>query len=507
MRLLIRADGDARIGGGHVMRCLALAGAAQDQGHAVTFITALTPGHMADRIAEAGCKVIGLPPAPVEPDPDGPPHAHWLLAPWQADAALTADTIACLHPDWLIWDHYGLDARWVRAVRATTPALRVMAIDDLDDRELASDLVLDQTRISPDPRLNQALCKLSGSGYALLRPAFATARPTALARRGGPVRHVLVAPGLGDAAGLAPLALTALAGFPGLTVDVVMGHTSPSVPAAQDWTRTHPGARLHLDTPDMAGLMTMADLCIGAGGMSSWERCALGLPAVLVEVAANQQASIAGLVQAGAALGLTLAQARAGGLGPAIAQAITQAPAMTTQAAALCDGLGTGRVLGALSGVLRPMTGDDAAMLFDWRGQPKVRAASLNTDVVVWERHLIWLEQARKQTDGLRRIYAEDGIPLGHVNAVRRDGNLWHWSFHIGPADAPKGVGGRMLAAYLHLLLQRPDMEGITAEVRHDNAPSLALHRALGFRQTGEAAGVLDFTLDRCDVARRLGLD
>ena len=151
MRLLIRADGDARIGGGHVMRCLALACAAQEAGHVAVFITATGPGHMADRIAQAGCEVIALPAAPVAPDPLGPAHAHWLTAPWQADAALTADTIARLNPDWLIWDHYGLDARWVQAARGSS-LLRVMAIDDLDDRPLGSDLVLDQTRITPGAR-------------------------------------------------------------------------------------------------------------------------------------------------------------------------------------------------------------------------------------------------------------------------------------------------------------------------------------------------------------------
>ena len=95
---------------------------------------------------------------------------------------------------------------------------------------------------------------------------------------------------------------------------------------------------------------------------------------------------------------------------------------------------------------------------------------------------------------------------MGHINAIRQAGNLWHWSFYIGAPDAPKGTGGRMLAAFLHHLLQRPDMAGITAEVRIDNAASLALHRALGFRDSPANPGLLAFRLDRCDVARRLGL-
>ena len=313
---------------------------------------------------------------------------------------------------------------------------------------------------------------------------------------------------MGDTAGLAPLALAALAAFPGLTVDVVMGRASASVPVVQDWIAAHPSVRLMLDAADMAAQMSRADICVGAGGMSSWERCSLGLPAVIVEVADNQHDAIAGLVQSRAAFGLSLTEARTGQLGPRIAQAIAQAPDMSARAADLCDGQGTARVLAALTGRLRPMTAADMQMLFDWRGQPHIRAASLNTAPLVWEKHTIWLEQTLQRTDGLWLIYTENDRPLGHINAVRKEGDLWHWSFYIGAKDAPKGAGGRMLAAFLHQLLQRPDMAGISAEVRADNAPSLALHRALGFRQVAKSGGrpaCLHFGQMRC--SRKAGDD
>jgi spore coat polysaccharide biosynthesis predicted glycosyltransferase SpsG len=52
----------------------------------------------------------------------------------------------------------------------------------------------------------------------------------------------------------------------------------------------------------MAALMTDADLAIGAGGSTNWERCCLGLPGVVVETAENQARSIAAMVDAGTAL-------------------------------------------------------------------------------------------------------------------------------------------------------------------------------------------------------------
>ena len=47
--------------------------------------------------------------------------------------------------------------------------------------------------------------------------------------------------------------------------------------------------------------MANSDLAIGAGGGTSWERCALGLPTMLVVQALNQEVVAASLEQIGAA--------------------------------------------------------------------------------------------------------------------------------------------------------------------------------------------------------------
>ena len=40
---------------------------------------------------------------------------------------------------------------------------------------------------------------------------------------------------------------------------------------------------------DVAGLMGRADLAIGAAGSTAWERCCLGLPSIVLALAANQE--------------------------------------------------------------------------------------------------------------------------------------------------------------------------------------------------------------------------
>mgnify|MGYP000521565666 CR=1 FL=1 len=508
MRLLIRADGGARVGGGHVMRCLALAEAAAARGWAVRVVMADTAPDLAGRVVAAGHDLVRLAPAPAGPDPEGPAHAAWCALPWAQDAAATARAAEGWRADWLIWDHYGLDARWVAAVRQGAPAgMRVMAVDDLDDRALGSDLVLDQTRLAPGPRSHPALATLRGPRFALLRGEFAALRAEALARRGGPVRRVLVVPGLMDAAGLAPRALAALERLPGLAAEVAMGAASQSAAAVAAMVAGRTDRRLVLDAPDMAARMAAADLCIGAGGVTAWERCCLGLPSLIVPVAENQRASAEALAAAGAARVLALeATADPAGFAGAIAAAIGAAPAMAARAAALCDGEGTQRVLDALSGRLRPVTAQDAAQLFAWRDAPRVRAASLDAGPLDPARHAAWVARAAAGEGGMWCVYAEAGRALGHVNAVAGADGWWRWSFYIGAEEAPAGAGGRMLATFLPRLFARPDVRGVTAEVLPHNAASLALHRHLGFRETGRAGAALAFALSRCDIRARFGL-
>jgi spore coat polysaccharide biosynthesis predicted glycosyltransferase SpsG len=58
----------------------------------------------------------------------------------------------------------------------------------------------------------------------------------------------------------------------------------------------------------MGQLMSDSDLCIGAAGATSWERCCLGLPTIICVLAANQREIAASLESVGAALALDMQQ-------------------------------------------------------------------------------------------------------------------------------------------------------------------------------------------------------
>jgi len=285
---VFRADASPEIGGGHIVRCLALADALAERGWRCGFAVGARSLETVPALGRAGHAVQIL-----DMEEAGEPLAladHWPEA-----------------ADWLIVDHYGRDAALESACRPW--ARNILVIDDLADRDHDCDILLDQTlgrqaadyvdRVAKDCRL------LLGPDYALLRPAFSAQRAAALARRekGGGIRRILVSMGASDPHSVTPVVLEGIARSGSeAEIDVVLGAAAPALAEVQGLTRRMPQtARLHIDAQNMAELMAEADLAIGAGGTTCWERCCLGLPSLLLVLAENQEAITAALVRAGAA--------------------------------------------------------------------------------------------------------------------------------------------------------------------------------------------------------------
>lgn len=335
MHILVRADASRAIGAGHAMRCLCLADRLAGAGHAVTFLTCPAEGDLIAKIRAHGHDVLALEPSRDEVE----------------------DAEACLHRiggrsvDWIVVDHYGLGTVWERRIRARAGA--IMAIDDLG-RPHAADLVLDQNLANPlhDGYATVTGRALLGPRYALLRPAFAEARAGSLARRDGHVGRVLVSFGGSDPTDQTPAALRALAslGRDDLAVDAVIGRANANRAAVEALCRAMPRAVLHVQRPDMETLIAAADLAIGAGGTSVWERCALGCPALVVVVAQNQAALAEAAADAGAAINLGWhAQIRPDDIAARVrALAPDALVRMSARAAAVCDGFGVERVVGEM---------------------------------------------------------------------------------------------------------------------------------------------------------------
>lgn len=238
-----------------------------------------------------------------------PAHTAWLGSTWQTDAQETVAILASLQPDWLVVDHYALDRRWEEAL---APHYRqLLVIDDLADRPHRCNLLLDQN-LGRQPQDYAALvpahCQLLiGPQFALLRPEFAALRPYSLQRRQAQpaLRHLLITMGGVDqpnATGQVLQALKTCALPADCRITVVMGLTAPWLHNVRQLAAQMPWpTEVAVNVNDMAQRMADSDLAIGAAGSTSWERCCLGLPTLMVVLAENQQAGAQALEAAQAA--------------------------------------------------------------------------------------------------------------------------------------------------------------------------------------------------------------
>jgi UDP-2,4-diacetamido-2,4,6-trideoxy-beta-L-altropyranose hydrolase len=363
-RIAFRVDSSLQIGTGHVMRCLTLADALASEGFRCHFVCRDHPGNLFDRIRQGGHELTVLPQVDtVGPDQEissGPPaHSAWLGCDWTVDAEQTRAALRG-QVEWLVVDHYSLDARWEAALAGSCG--RLMVIDDLADRMHACDLLLDQTAgRSADAyaALVPEACRvLVGARYALLRPEFAELRSFSLKRREAPrLERVLISMGGLDNLNVTGRILEVLEAeslLADCALTVVMGGKAPCLDAVKRQAMAmRREVDVQVDVRDMAALMADADFAIGSAGTTSWERCCLGLPSVVIVLAENQRLVAASLAALGAAFALENVEEISTRL-PRVLNNLEHDPGslslMSKAAAGLVDGRGATQVAEFLRG-------------------------------------------------------------------------------------------------------------------------------------------------------------
>ncbi|UQR60754.1 UDP-2,4-diacetamido-2,4,6-trideoxy-beta-L-altropyranose hydrolase [Bradyrhizobium sp. C-145] len=355
-RVIFRVDASVQMGMGHLTRCLTLANILAEGGTASCFLMRSHAAPLAALVQGDGHAVRLLPDPQVpnlEAATSDRSYAHWLPTTWQQDAEQTFQAMEEIgSADWLVVDHYSLDANWESACRRE--GLRILAIDDLADRPHDCEILLDQNLIQQmETRyrdcVSASCAQLLGPRYALLRPEFLEQRRL-LTSRSGEIGRILVCFGGSDPTNDTAKALQAIAslGVPEIAVDVVIGQSNPHAELIVQLLGELPCAEVHRAANNMAELMRRADLSIGAGGGMSWERCCLGLPAVVVDIAANQVGALTALAKAGAALYLgssasVTAETLAGAI-RSLQEDSACVKVLGEAAFALVDGQGSGRV-------------------------------------------------------------------------------------------------------------------------------------------------------------------
>lgn len=288
--IIIRVDSSEVMGSGHLMRCLALAELLHQMGIKVEFVVRNQKGNLSYKIVDRGFKIYKLNNIEFGEKLALEKYEKWLGVKQKTDADETIQLLKNKKIDWLIVDHYAIDSVWEKAVRPYVK--KIMVIDDLANRKHDCDILLDQNYIKNDNRYSNLTglntIKLLGPKYALLREEFT--KKTQKKRRFGKVENVFVFFGASDPSNLTGMAIKALTDkkFRYLSVNLVIGLFNPHELEIKKELEKFPNIKLHVQIENISDLMLKADLALGAGGSTTWERMTLGLPSIVVTTADNQ---------------------------------------------------------------------------------------------------------------------------------------------------------------------------------------------------------------------------
>lgn len=354
----MRADSGLEIGTGHVMRCLTLAQALHNNGHEILFISKPHDGNIISKIKQSEFEVSIL--EITDTQSNDLLYSRWLGGCQDDDAKQTVSEIYQYFGviiDLIIVDHYAIDYRWEEIVKQQSS--KIFVIDDLADRKHNCDYLLDQTfmRNEDDYRkLTPKHCqKMLGTQFALLRQEFIKPLANTLqVRNEAKKRHmerVLVMMGGTDHLNISEKILGALLlDKRTKKVTVVLGPTAPHYQSIKAHCELDTRVTLLSDTPNVAELMLEHDICFGAAGTASWERCSLGLPSILVAFAENQTTILSMLKDFGAASVFAINDNHQQILSKINYLRNPEAyQQMVNKCLEVCDGKGTMRVIGVLT--------------------------------------------------------------------------------------------------------------------------------------------------------------
>jgi UDP-2,4-diacetamido-2,4,6-trideoxy-beta-L-altropyranose hydrolase len=399
--ILFRCDASLSIGSGHIIRCRTLARVLKQRGAAITFLCRRQSGDLIS-LLEKEFHVLHLPEhqlACCDGLAGRELYEAWLGCSQYQDADDCLKSLAQANiskVNWLVVDHYGLGAIWEEKLLSGLVGdipTRLLAIDDLADRPHQADLLLDQNFFGESTKkrylglIPEHCLKLLGPHYALLGPEYAQLHSLVPPRI--ELKRVLVFFGGVDSMNLTSLSLQALCApvFADLAVDVVIGLQSTYRREVEELVARRPNTTLHDPLPSLAALIARADLAIGAGGATTWERACLGLPSLVITLAANQVAVAEALHWAGeqqflgTAESVCIDQIRQS-IGAAIQESWPRACGHH-----LTDGWGAVRLATSLLGVSSPMQlqsakSSDEVLLFQCTNHRLLGQSCLSTELI-----------------------------------------------------------------------------------------------------------------------------
>ncbi len=300
-KIFIRVDSSTNIGTGHVIRCLALAKLLKER-FLVSFICRNLTGNICNYIENNGFKVF-LISGNYETSRDVNDDSESTMKILEKNGG---------ESNLLIIDHYGLGKDWESKIHPLVN--KIVVIDDLANREHCSDLLIDQNLYENMEKRYENLVskncvKLLGPQYALLRTEFKMAKKRNLKQKNS-LNSILISFGGSDPSNETEKVLKAIQflDLKEILINVIAGFSNPNKISLKNLCSKIPNTFYYDQVDDISQFMIEADLAIGGGGSTMWERCCLGLPAIVSILAENQRLASETLANKGCIINLGIAK-------------------------------------------------------------------------------------------------------------------------------------------------------------------------------------------------------
>ena len=497
MNIVIRVDASAQIGTGHVMRCLVLAEEMKEKGANVEFICREHSGNLIEFISkEKGFPVQPLPIDIKNGEKGGfeTQYESWLGGTWESDAEFVSQVLQkrTQPVDWMIVDHYLLDSGWEQKLRPLVK--KIMVIDDLADRSHDCDLLLDQNFHLKNNRYQSLIPKycfqLLGPQYALLREEFRKARNN-LRKRTGAIKRILVFFGGADLTNETKKTFEAICQLnrSDIAVDIVIGHANPHRKQLEQLISPFSNSKLHVQINNMAEFIAEADLGIGAGGTTIWERFCLGLPSLVMTIAENQEYVINNLHRQGYLTHLGKNQVVSSeNICKNLKNALNSAEKLLSfvdKGIKLIDGNGVKKVLESILILgeynLRQATYEDLLTYYHWANDKTVRRNSFSPERINLENHKTWFHEKLHNPDSFLYVLEKAGKSVGQIRFDVRE-NKAHISYLIDSSYRGLGLGKWIIELGIKKFIQDDSRKVIfQAVVKPDNIASHRIFYKTGF--------------------------
>lgn len=338
-RFLFRIDVSPSTGTGHLRRCLTLAQELKEQGAEVFFACRRESFDIEKYIAHVA---------------SGWEEHDWLLTP-EEDARKVIHACRKYHADSIIIDHYRADETYQRTLYES--GVKWLQFDGAARCPFWADWILN---ISPAVSASQyeflkqrrETRLLLGPRYAPLRREFREYRDRR--PKNGAVRTILLTFGGGDDRGATIFCLEVIRAIDNdIAKIILLSSANPNMDDILKWNQgDRTKIRVVIDTEKTANYMASADLAITAGGMTVFELAAMGIPAMILQIADNQVPITRAWQQCGYGVDMGhLDRMHPGNLQGEIMSLMkdtARREAMSTAGKAMVDGLGARRVAQAL---------------------------------------------------------------------------------------------------------------------------------------------------------------